>query len=86
MPSTFWVLKSVCVIIGTPQLSVPVAEPVFEGSVLAVQAIITSTGQVIEGGVLSSIVIVCVQVLILPQASVAFHVLVIVDSQVHLFG
>jgi hypothetical protein len=53
--------------VGIEQLSVAVALPwpgipATEGNVLAVHSIVTSTGQVITGGVLSSTVIVCVQV------------------------
>ena len=59
------------------QASVAVAVPVAAGAVDAVQAMDTSAGQVIVGGVVSSTVIVCRQVLKLPQASVALEVLVI---------
>jgi hypothetical protein len=62
------------------QLSVAVEDPVFEGAVLSVHSIVTFAAHVIVGGVLSSIVIVCTQVLVLPQKSVAVHVLVIVYS------
>ena len=58
------------------QLSVAVAVPVFDGSVLAEQAMVTLIGQVIAGARISWIVIVWVQVFILPHASVAFQVLV----------
>jgi hypothetical protein len=61
----------------TSQASLAVADPVLAGSVLAVHSIVTSGGQDIEGGALSSIWIVCVQLLELPQSSVAVHVLVI---------
>ena len=64
------------------QLSVAVAgPPVSNGSVLSVHSIVTSAGHnVIVGGVLSSTVITCEHVLLLPQASVANQVLVMVYS------
>jgi hypothetical protein len=66
---------------GVLQLSVAVAIPVFAGAVLAEHSIVTFAGQnVITGGVLSSMTITWVQVLMLPQASVAFHVRVMVYS------
>ena len=69
------------VIVGVPsQLSVAVAVPVEPGAVLSLQLIVTFAGQVMAGAVLSSTNIVCVQVLIFPQSSVAFHVLVMVNS------
>jgi hypothetical protein len=53
------VVISINAIVGVgSQLSVAVAVPVFAGSVLAVQSIVTLTGHVITGGVLSSTVIV----------------------------
>lgn len=60
------------------QLSVAVAVPVAGGKVLAVHAIVIFGGQVITGGVSSCTRIIWIQVLELPQSSVAFHVLVIV--------
>jgi hypothetical protein len=63
--------------------SVAVAVPVVAGSVLAVHAIVTFIGHVMIGGVLSSMVIVCVHVLLLPQSSVALQVLVMVRSCIH---
>ena len=62
------------------QLSVAVAVPVLAGNVLAVHSIVTLIGHVMTGGVLSSTVIICVHVLMLPQSSVAFHVRSIVYS------
>jgi len=65
-------VASVKVIVGVPpQLSVAVAVPVFEGSVEAPQASSLSPGQVIVGAVVSFTVMVCVQVALFPQASVA---------------
>ena len=67
--------------VGTAsQLSVAVAVPVFAGKVLAVHSIVSEAGHVMTGGVLSSTIIVCVHVLLLPQSSVAVHVLTIVPS------
>src|SRR5438093_11982590 len=57
-----------------PQLSVAVALPVSAGSVESPQASTLSAGQVITGGVLSAKLMCCTQVLMLPQASVAFQV------------
>jgi hypothetical protein len=75
------VITSPKVIVGVAsQLSVAVAVPVLAGAVLAVQVIVTLGGQVIEGAMLSSTVMVCTQVLLLPQSSVARHVRAIEDS------
>ena len=65
------------------QLSVAVAVPVPfapPGAVLAVQARVKFGGQVIAGGVLSSMTIICVQVAVLPQSSLAVQVRLIVYS------
>ena len=59
------------------QLSVAVAIPVLAGNVLAVHSIVIFGGQVIIGAWLSFIVIICSHVLLLPQSSVAFQILVI---------
>jgi hypothetical protein len=56
------------------QASVPVGLPVLAGKVLAEHWIVTLGGQLILGGVLSLIVINCVQLLELPQSSVANQV------------
>src|SRR5512133_136487 len=56
------------------QLSVAVAVPVFAGNVDSSQLMVTANGQVITGAVTSTTVIVCTQVLALPQLSVAFLV------------
>lgn len=73
------VVISVKVISGAgSQLSVAVAVPVAGGKVLAVQAMVMFGGHVITGGVSSCTRIIWLQVLELPQSSVAFHVLVIV--------
>ena len=63
------------------QLSVAVAVPVPDGLVDAPQLIVIFAGQVTTGAVVSTIVIVCRQSLpMLPQASVAVQVRVMVDS------
>jgi hypothetical protein len=68
------VVASVYVGVGAVwQLSVAVALPVLPGSVLAVHSIVTLAGHVIAGGVVSSIVMSCAHVLLLPHASVAVH-------------
>ena len=56
------------------QLSTAVDEPVFDGSVDAAQSIDVLAAQVITGGVVSVMVMVCTQVEELPQASVAVQV------------
>ena len=57
-------------IVGVPsQLSVDNGDPVFAGKVLAVQEMVTFAGQVIDGPVLSSIVMTWMQVMKLPQSS-----------------
>lgn len=72
------------VIVGvTSQLSLLVAVPVLAGSVLAVQAIVMAGGQVRVGTVLSSTVMTCIQVVILPQSSNAFQVRLMVLSCGH---
>src|SRR5688572_11991230 len=70
---------SVKVTIGdTSQLSVAVAFPVLEGSVLALHSIVIFAGQVITGAILSPFIpMSCTQVEMLPQSSVADHVLAI---------
>ena len=63
------------------QLSEAVAEPVLAGSVLSSHSTVMLAGQrVITGGVLSSTVMVWAQVLLLPHASVAIQVRVMIDS------
>jgi hypothetical protein len=53
------VVTSVYVTVGVgSQVSVPVAEPVLAGKVLAVHWIVTLGGQVMAGGVLSSTVMI----------------------------
>src|SRR5687767_689787 len=54
--------------------------PVSTGSVLSVHSIVIFEGQFIIGASLSSRVMFCSHVLLLPQASVAIHVLVIMVS------
>jgi hypothetical protein len=62
------------------QLSEAVAVPVLAGKVLAVHSIVIFGGHEITGGTLSSMKIVCAQVLAFPQSSVAVQVRVIVLS------
>lgn len=77
------IVTSENVTVGVLQLSVAVAEPVFPGKLLTEQLIVTLIGQVMAGAWLSSTTIVCVQVLELPQSSVAIQVRVIVLSCGH---
>jgi hypothetical protein len=60
------------------QLSVAVAVPVLDGSIGSWQFTVIFAGQVITGGVISCTVMVWMQVLKLPQLSVAFQVRVII--------
>jgi len=77
------IVTSLKVTVGVLQLSVAVAVPVFGGKLLTEQLIVTLTGHVIVGAWLSSTTMVCVQVFVLPQSSVASHVRVIVLSCGH---
>src|SRR5207247_2096488 len=73
-------ITSLCVTVGDgSQASVTVGVPVALGSVESVQDTVVFAGQVIAGGVVSTTVIVCWQVLLLPHASVAVKVRVIVS-------
>lgn len=77
-------VTSVKVTVGVPsQLSVAVAVPVLAGKVLAVHNMVILAGQVMTGATLSSTKIVWLQVLKLPQSSVARQVRVIVLSCGH---
>ena len=78
VPCVLTSLKVIMISATAEQLSAPVAIPVFAGEVSSSHSIVKSIGQVITGGVVSSTLIVCTQVLKLPQASVALHVLEIV--------
>ena len=60
------------------QLSVAIAIPVAAAEVSAPQFKVIFTGQVMTGGVLSSTVMVCIQLAELSHPSVATQVLVIV--------
>src|SRR5439155_10576561 len=66
-----------------PQVSLPVAVPVAVGSVEAVHSTVLLAGQLMVGAVVSTTVMVWSQVLLLPQASVAFQcrVMVLVLTQ-----
>jgi hypothetical protein len=69
------VVLSLCVMLATPlQSSTAVAVPVSAGAVEAVQSTVLLAGQVIAGGCVSVTVMVCVQLLELPQLSVAVQV------------
>src|SRR5439155_1573109 len=70
--------ESSWLIVTAPQVSLPVALPVAAGLVSPVHSTDLSDGQVIEGFVVSIIVIVWTQVSKLVQSSVAFQVRVIV--------
>ena len=68
------------------QASVAVAFPVLDTSVFAGQFRVTSIGHVIAGGALSMTTIVRLHVAVLPQSSVAVHVLVAVYVPGHVPG
>ncbi len=55
------------------QLSVAVATPFADGSVLASQLMVTLIGQVMAGLVVSCTVTICVQLFEFPQLSTAVH-------------
>src|SRR5690349_20103299 len=69
---------SLCVTPASPHMSLAVAVPVAVGLVSPVHSTVLSSGQVIVGGVVSTILIVCTQVASLSHESVAVHVRVIV--------
>jgi hypothetical protein len=64
-----------------PQLSTALTPLVSHGGRGWSQGTVMSAGQVKTGGLVSSMVMVCLQVLKLPHASVAFHVRMIVAGQ-----
>jgi hypothetical protein len=72
------VTVSVKVTVAPLQLSVAVATPSADGSVAVAQETVTLAGQLITGGVLSTTVMVCAQLELLPLASVAVQVRVMV--------
>jgi hypothetical protein len=69
------------VTVGAPHASVAVTVPIFgAGTVPLHPGTTTAAGHVIVGGVTSTVLVkVCVQVAVLPQASVAMYVLVVVS-------
>src|SRR5512145_2654038 len=72
---------SLNVTVAVPQLSVAVAKPVAFGLVSPPHDTNALAGQMITGAVVSLTVMTCVQEAVLPQASVAVHVRVIVLLQ-----
>src|SRR5919108_2451588 len=72
-PHTF-VTESAELMVTLPQVSLPVALPVALGWVEPVHSTMTSGTSLIVGGVVSTMVMVCVDWAVLPQASVAFQV------------
>src|SRR5262245_45664575 len=65
---------SVWLIATLPQVSLPVAVPVALGPVGAVHAPDALAGQVIEGLVVSTTVMVCTRLVLLPESSMAVQV------------
>ena len=59
------------VLVAVPQLSEAVTRPVFAAGTSASHCTVTLAGQLIEGGVVSLTVMVCVHVAVLPHPSVA---------------
>ena len=76
-PGCHW---SLCVIVTVPHVSTAEAEPFASTLVSAGHCSVTSGGQVISGGVVSTTVMVCTQVELLPDSSVAVHVRTIVPA------
>src|SRR5438552_12648069 len=65
---------SVWLMATLPQASLPVAVPVALGSVEAVHSTVVLAGQVIDGLVVSTTVMVCTTLVVLPESSVAVQV------------
>ena len=57
---------------GVPQLSLAVTDVMSGAGTAVMHSTVTSAGQVIEGGVMSSTVMVCSHVAVLPQLSSAW--------------
>ena len=72
------VKTSLKVIVVLPQLSDPVAMPVASGNVDIPHSTLASGGQTMLGGVVSTIVMIWVQLVVNPQLSVAVQVRVMV--------
>ena len=60
------------VITGVPQLSLAVTDEMSGAGTAVIHSTVMSVGQVIEGGVMSSTVMVCTHVAVLPQLSSAW--------------
>src|SRR6185436_253062 len=71
--ASVWVL-SLCVTVTVPQVSLAVGLPVAAGSVEPVHSTVASGTSLMVGAVVSTMVIVCVDWALLPQASVAVQV------------
>src|SRR3989441_5947564 len=65
---------SVWLMATLPQVSLPVAVPVAMGSVETVHSTVVLAGQVIDGLVVSTTVMVCTRFVVLPESSVAVQV------------
>ena len=75
---------SLCVIAGAvSQLSEAVADPVAPGAVEVPHSTVTFAGHVMTGAVLSTTLIVCTQVAVLPHSSFAVNVRVMVAEAPH---
>ena len=57
---------------GTPQLSNAMTDVISGGGTSVIQATVIGTGHVIVGAILSLTVMICVQVVVLPQESAAW--------------
>src|SRR5204863_518587 len=74
LPHWPFIGPSLCEIETVPQVSLPVAVPVALGAVEPVHSTMASGTSLIVGAVVSTMVMVCLQVAKLPQSSVAFQV------------
>src|SRR6185503_135242 len=75
LPHWSLIAPSLCVIVTVPQVSLPVAVPVALGAVEPVHSTVASGTSLIVGAVVSTMVMVWVDRAVLPQTSVAVHVL-----------
>src|SRR5210317_1630294 len=71
-----------CVTVTGPQLSVAVTRVISAAGTSPMHSTVTAGGHVISGGVVSSMVMVCVHVAMFPQSSSAWYVRVITSGHV----
>jgi hypothetical protein len=76
----FVTISPTCItVVVPPQLSDDVTAAIFAEGTSPAHCTVTFAGQVMDGGVSSNTVIVCIQVAVLPHRSVALYVLAIVN-------